>query len=630
MKKFIYLSLAALFLLISCEKSDTANELIPETNAGQVDESANRSTRPVLLGDRKENPFSLENMKIALDTLKSYIKQGDNGIFKVNSIDELELEATDLYVRFLPLDSAQYKMLKNDTSLTLFDFPLDYEITQNGDYYQDPDLSTPYTWLYTTVKPGYLPPQGIQYEILQELFIPENSEYYSEESISGDPAQSKASKIRSSKFVDNNFFQALYVVSFALTGNVGELNTTIKKEITTTNEGKSPIMKVTVPNCTRYTIRVGLIKISWTSCDPFYYPDGHIKVKTPNGDVGLKGIKVRMWRWFSYAEARTDANGYYYCSTRFNSILVGNDIDYHIIFDGQHGSNNWTFNRSLFGTVCLWTNYYSAGPHDPAGYSMTFDTSNDYWGRCILNNAVYDYCNIAQTDGISLPPANLEIANMRSDNLTSAAPLFNNHINFSLVYAYPNFWGVIAQLYAYQLLGQAYPDLILRFTNSLGDYEKITSFAWHELTHASQLRRMINEKNVLWASDYWSANVYQQAQNEIDNGSPYGAIGDNRWQQIALSEGWANYRAWVLATNYLNYNAISKKKWADAPYYPNQYTTFPYKYAGMFYRLKNIGCSYIDMEKSLCTYSISEYCEKLKLLCPILNSKIDLIQKDYE
>jgi hypothetical protein len=619
MKKIFYLYVLSLFILISCEKSEIENELITETTCNQIEESENRSTRPVVLGGRKENPFSLENMKIALDTLKSHVKQDDNGIFKVKSIDELELEATDLYVRFLPLDSVQYKTLKNDTTLTLFDFPLDYEITQNGDYYHDPDLSTQYTWLYTTVKPGYLPAEDIQYEILQELFIPENSEYYTEESISGEPAQSKANKVRSNMFVENHFFQALYVISFALTKNIEELNTTTKQAASTTNDCNPPIMKVTVPNCTRYTIRVGLISYSWTSCDPFYYPDGYIKVKTPNGDIGLKGIKVRMWRWFSYAEARTDANGYYSCSTRFNSILVGNDIDYHIIFDGQNGSNNWTFNRSLFGTVCLWTNYYSAGPKHPSGYSMTFNTDNDYWGRCILNNAVYDYCNIARADGISLPPGNLEIANMRSDNLTSGAPLLNNHINFSLVYAYPNFWGVIAQLYAYQLLGQSYPDLILRFTNSLSDYDIITAIAWHELTHASQLRRMINEKGILWASDYWSANVYQQAKNTIENGRPYGAKGESRWQQIALSEGWANYREELMARSYLS-----------DPDYVGTTNSFLSSYVSMLKRLKSIGCSYTKMELSLCTYSIGGYRDNLISNYPSLRTQITNIIKDYE
>jgi len=134
-------------------------------------------------------------MKIALDTLKQMVSESDQTAFKAKTVDEIELETTDLYVRFLPQDSTQYKQLMNDTMLTLFDFPLDYEIKQSGDYYQDPTLKKPFTWYYTTVKPGYIPPVGIKYEVLENLFIAEHSEYYTEELIS-DPENARKSSRR--------------------------------------------------------------------------------------------------------------------------------------------------------------------------------------------------------------------------------------------------------------------------------------------------------------------------------------------------------------------------------------------------------------------------------------------------
>lgn len=566
-----------------------------------------RAKQPLILGQQKNNPFSVQNMKIALDSLRAYAKDEDDGSMRLKSLSEIEVKPTDLYVRFLPLDSNQYKTLMGDTTLTLFDFPLDYEIKQNGDFYHDSTITTPYTWQYTTVKPGFTPPTGIKYEVLSELFIVENSEDYTEEIISDTSVmQTKSAKIGGG-VIDRNIGNALYAISFTLTGNEKELNISGKQ-----NSSK---LKSTVPNCTRYCVGRSWWKVCWTSCDPYYYPDGYIKVNTPSGDVGLKGAKVRMWRWFSYADARTDANGYYYCSTRFNSLWIGNSIDYHIIFDGVNGSNNWTFSKSLFGALCLWTNYYGAGSHSPNGHSMTFYTNSDYWGRCVLNNAVYDYCNIAKTDGISLPPSNLDIANKQSSDLTSGAPLLNNHINWSLVYAYPNFWGVIGQVFAYDLFGWAYPDLMLRFTKNMSDYNKITAIAWHELTHASQVRRMTSVKGLLWASDYWSANVYQQASNNINNGSPYGSKGDTRWQIIALSEGWANFREWKLASKYLSYSV--------------SLYDFPRSYAYMFNSLYAAGCSYSDMESSLCTYSISGFRDNLIAKYPALQTKITSIISSY-
>jgi hypothetical protein len=650
MKKLFYIFALVAFTLTSCEKNEIVSNLDGENSI--TSEGGKRSIRPVILGEQKKNPFSLENMKIALDTLKKMVSESDQTAFKAKAVDEIELETTDLYVRFLPQDSAQYKQLMNDTTLTLFDFPLDYEITQSGDYYQDPTLKKPFTWYYTTVKPGYIPHIGIRYEVLENLFIPEHSEYYSEELISEpENARQSSRKKISTETIDTNIFNALYVISFKLTGNEKELKQDTSK-VYTSSENRSSIMKITVPNCTRYTVRIGFVKVSWTSCDPYYYPDGYIKFNTPNGEIGVKGIKVRMWRWFTYSDARTISNGYYLSRTKFNSIWVGNDIDYHIIFDGFNNggridinsngevvegssvSVSWTLSRSLFGALCLWTNYYGAGNHHPSGYSMTFDTDNDYWGKCVLNNAIYDYCDYAIKDGISLPPNNLDIANKKSDDLTSSAPLLNNHINWSLVYAYPNFWGVIGQIYAYDLFGSAYPDLILRYKNDKTYYNAITSIVWHELTHASQVKRMINEKGILWASDYWSANVYQQANNTLETDSAYRHKGAERWQQIALSEGWANYREWYLGKNYLAWNTISNQSWASAPYSHRNYTDkslgFPVYYAKMYESLVNIGCSFSDIEKSLCTYSVNDFKEKMKTKYPSKSSNIDLIVTPYE
>ena len=80
------------------------------------------------------------------------------------------------------MDSTQFNTLISDTTLTLTQIPLDYEIEQHGDYleeFQSSEIKT----LYTVVKPGYTNPYGIDFEIIDELFIPENSEYYSEEVI---------------------------------------------------------------------------------------------------------------------------------------------------------------------------------------------------------------------------------------------------------------------------------------------------------------------------------------------------------------------------------------------------------------------------------------------------------------
>lgn len=66
-------------------------------------------------------------MLIALDSLKQYATE-ENSEPYLKSAETIEIYPTDLYVRFLPNDSIQYNNLTSNTTLTLFDTPLDYEI----------------------------------------------------------------------------------------------------------------------------------------------------------------------------------------------------------------------------------------------------------------------------------------------------------------------------------------------------------------------------------------------------------------------------------------------------------------------------------------------------------------------
>ena len=597
LKLFLHcLIFSGLFTFYSCKKEEfktTNSDNVQHLKSSASFSRETRTAQPTILGRQKENPFSVENMRIALDTLIAYAKTSDSIGINPELARQVRIIPTDLYVRFLPADSTQYNKLIADTNLVLFDIPLDYEIKQLGDYYHDPSSTTPYTWYYTTVKPGYRPPAGINYELLSELFIIENSPDYTEEIIEGTTEIPRGSS--GGSVIDQNICNALYAISFTLTGNEDELS-----------QDTEPTPRATTTNCTKKCIGKSWWKVCWTVCDTYYNPDGYIKVETPSGDVGFKGVKVRMWRWFSYADAITNSSGYYYCTARFNKILVGNSINYKLIYECKRDNNSWTFNKSIAGAACLWRDSYGLGFHSPDGHSMTFCTNSDYWGRAVLSNAIYDYIGYAVVDGIALPPAHLDIADKQSNKLTSSAPLLKNHVNWSLVYAYPNFWGVVGTIVGYASFvtyGWALPDLILRYTKDIIKYNKIISIVWHELTHASQLQRMKSEKGYLWASDYWSANVYQQASNALNSPdeNSYGNKGDERWQIIALSEGWANYREWKLAKDKLGWNAITEQYWHETPWYPSYYTDFnlgfPHCYMKVFESLENIGCSYSNIEK---------------------------------
>ncbi|MDR0559423.1 MAG: hypothetical protein LBG92_04590 [Prevotellaceae bacterium] len=55
-----------------------------------------------------------------------------------------------------------------------------------------------------------------------------------------------------------------------------------------------------------------------------------------------------------------------------------------------------------------------------------------------------------------------------------------------------------------------------------------------------------------------------------------------------------------------------------------------FNYSALFYELRNIGCSFANMEKSLCTYTIAGFRDNLTTKYPSLKTQITNIVKDYE
>ncbi len=82
MKKIFYLFALVAFTLTSCDKNENNSDLNPNSTASTQIENSNRAIRPVVLGEKLNNPFSVENMQAALDTLKAHTDQLD-GCMKI-------------------------------------------------------------------------------------------------------------------------------------------------------------------------------------------------------------------------------------------------------------------------------------------------------------------------------------------------------------------------------------------------------------------------------------------------------------------------------------------------------------------------------------------------------------------
>lgn len=115
----------------------------------------------IVLGDKLEDPYSVENMTKALSAV-------------CPTKARVIVAPTDLYVRFLPADQKDFDILES-LGLELLDHPVDYTVVREGDWYHDPEIEEgSITWQYAVVEKDFKFPTGIRYEILDKCYIPEN------------------------------------------------------------------------------------------------------------------------------------------------------------------------------------------------------------------------------------------------------------------------------------------------------------------------------------------------------------------------------------------------------------------------------------------------------------------------
>ena len=152
--------------ITSCEKENLI--LTNDTEIQEESIIAESGEGLIVLGKQLEDPYSLKNMEQAYANLKSANPK----------IPDHKINPTHMYMRFLPADNDEWDLLKKDTTLILFDFPLDYEIKNLGTYYHDPSLpEDAITWQYCVLPIGYNIPD-IQNELIYEVYIPGKDKNY--------------------------------------------------------------------------------------------------------------------------------------------------------------------------------------------------------------------------------------------------------------------------------------------------------------------------------------------------------------------------------------------------------------------------------------------------------------------
>jgi len=309
-KRILIAAIFALFFA-SCQK-----ETLNVSNINNQEKiPIEQSDGLIALGKQLEDPYALKNMKKAYSNLKS-TKSGT---------PDVDIQPTHLYLRFLPKNEQEWSILKSDTSIVLYDFPLDYEIINLGTYYHDPSLpDTVITYQYCVVPIGYEIP-NVQNELLYEVYIPSIE----------DTTTLKGSSI-------NQFLAELEYESVRMTGNLTESNFKNTK---------------------------GLLPSKWT-------PKGIITVWDDLIGIYIPLVQASVHaRWFTHIETDlTDGRGYFQTSQfryEVNYAIKWERADYDIRsgnflqawYNGPEQKGDWNLNIRNGESVMYATMHRAAYKH---------------------------------------------------------------------------------------------------------------------------------------------------------------------------------------------------------------------------------------------------------------------------
>ena len=159
---YCFLLMACFLLFFSCQKEENIEVLKIVRADGANDSSVEPYDGLTVLGVQEANPYSSQNMRYAYNALVTA------GELQPNSI---QLSTTHLYIKALPNNKEDLDAILNCNDLDLFDYPLDYEIVDQGTYYHDPTIpDSGYTYIYTVIPIGYQFPTA--FEVLDSCIIP--------------------------------------------------------------------------------------------------------------------------------------------------------------------------------------------------------------------------------------------------------------------------------------------------------------------------------------------------------------------------------------------------------------------------------------------------------------------------
>ena len=315
-----------------CNKDDVEFKEEIEAQAKIKDENSKNGEEGevehglMVLGNQLQNPYSVANMQAAKDYLSN----------EGSLINNIPVTLTHYYVRFLPADHIELEVLESNDDLHLYDFPLDYEIVENGHYYHDPSIpDSMQTWQYTVVPVGY-PMPNVTHEILADLFLHE------------DDGVDEAYDIG---------YEQIETQSLLMTGN--EDPEELQEGNRTSGDSNDEELHAKDKPKKGSTNNKGWRKSKWR-------PTGSVKVydDISNTWKPVVGVEVRARRWFTTRTARTDANG------NFSTHRFRRAVNYSLVWDYY---NFFNLRTGSYGQARL------NGPKRRSSWHVAHDKGSFWW-----------------------------------------------------------------------------------------------------------------------------------------------------------------------------------------------------------------------------------------------------------
>lgn len=269
MKKLLIL-LFITTVLFSCSDQD-----ITKIEDGSVLKTNFAETMRTFAGDSLilENPYSLENMRLALNTIKNKDKSSS-----YLSAENFQINASHLYIKFKPRNEEEEGLLKADSTMYLFDYRLDVEYKSS--FLENRPVTGDSIPEYYTAIPIDKALPNVPYETLEQLYIPEQDIYFAntqeiEKYLINDKINNKT-----------DLFNHLIFNAFVQTNNEDE---------------------VLEPGST--ATQRWFFGRRWT-------PKGTIRIWDDlYKEIPLEGAKILMRQWFTVDSGITGANGYFQTGT---------------------------------------------------------------------------------------------------------------------------------------------------------------------------------------------------------------------------------------------------------------------------------------------------------------------------